>query len=142
MAADAASLSTDTLAMSSGFRELISPSTLSIRMSGEPPLMLRVPLMLKFFGCPGAEAPDTVSPGTAPWSAAPMPVTGRSPSTWSILIWVTAPVRFTFFCWAKPTHTTSSMLRVSASRVCTTVVIGESAAISKRIKLISYILLD
>ena len=56
-----------------------------IRIRGDPPLMLRVPRILRLLNCPGVEPPLTLRPGIAPWSTAPALVRGRSPRTWSML---------------------------------------------------------
>ena len=85
MAEDAASFSTETLSISSGFSISISPGTLSINISGEPlPLMEATPRMLNFVSPPGSVPPEIESPGTAPCNADATEVTGRSPRASSI----------------------------------------------------------
>ena len=99
MAAEAASLSTETDSMSLGLSIAGSPSTPSISTRADPPAPIDVlPRMLydaERLGLPSAS--EILRLGTAPCNICVTLATGRfsrsSEETWS-----TAPVRLAFFC--------------------------------------------
>lgn len=98
MAADEASLSTDTLSTSEGLTEFRSPSTPSMRMSALPPApMLPVPRMLMEGLRDGLPSENvTFSPGIRPCSERDTLLLARS-AICLLSICSTAPTRFAFF---------------------------------------------
>ncbi|MND78501.1 hypothetical protein D3C80_702150 [compost metagenome] len=116
MDADAASFSTDMEAISLGSTSLIAASNPSITTKGDAlfnvpiPRIVRVPPSAP--GCP--EFWVTCSPATFPANAIEAFVIGRL-SISAIETDVTAPVRFTFFCFPNPTTTTSCSPKLSSS---------------------------
>ena len=104
----AASFNTEIDSTSFGLIRLISPGTPSINTRGSPPFTEPRPRTLIDPPAPGcAVENEMLTLGITPWSIWVTLPTGRFSMSLDVT-WVTAPVRFTFFCVPYPTTTTSS----------------------------------